>query len=247
LIATLARRAAAVVAFLALWELVCRTGWISPIILAPPSAIYAAFLDSGREFIAAFWVTAGEIAIAIAIAWPLGVITGLVLGSAPYMAAIFGPVFAAFFAIPLITWYPLLMIWVGIGSASKISYAVISGFFPIVLNTLNGVRHVDRHWMRFGASIGCSRPQILFQILLPLGLPAILSGLRIGTALIVIGVIVTEMLASLRGLGFWITYHRTLYDTGHVYLGILLSLLCVLIVNLGLGRLEARYGAWRDS
>lgn len=246
MIARWATRLAATFLVLAVWELVRRTGWISPIILASPSDIYAAFRSSGAEFIDAFWVTLGEIAAAIAIAWPLGVLAGLVLGSRPYWAAVFGPVFAAFFAIPLITWYPLLMIWLGIGSSSKIFYAVISGFFPISLSTLNSVRHLDRQYFRLGHSIGCSRPRILFQILVPLALPSILAGLRIGTALIVIGVIVTEMLASLGGLGFWITYHRTLYDTGHVYLGILLSLLCVVVVNGGLSRLERRFGAWRQ-
>lgn len=242
-----ARRISGFAAFLFAWEAVCRAGLISRIILAPPSAIALALWNSGPEFLGAFWVSLAEMGAAIAIAWPLGLLAGLALGSRPYWARVFGPVFAAFFAIPLITWYPLLMIWVGIGSSSKIVYAVISGFFPIALSTLNSVRQIDRHYLRFGASIGCSPARVLFQILLPMAFPAIVAGLRVGTALIVIGIIVTEMLSSLGGLGFWISYHRTLYETGDVYLGILLSLACVLIVNLGLGRLEARFGAWHET
>ena len=71
------------------------------------------------------------------------------------------------------------------------------------------------------------------------------SGLRVGTGLVVIGVIVTEMLASLGGIGFLISYHRTLFNTGHVYFGIALALLLAVAVNVGLTRLERRVGLWR--
>ncbi len=227
------------------WQLLRSFDLVSGIILASPSEIYAAIRDSGWEFLGAFWLTFVEIMAALAIAWAAGVVLGLLIGSVRYAAAVFGRVFSAFFAVPLITWYPLLLIWLGLDSKSKIAYGAISGFFPVVLNTIYAVRQVDLQFIRFGRSIGCSRSRILVQILAPLVLPSILTGLRIGSALVVIGVIVTEMLSSLGGLGFWISYHRNLYNTGHVYLGILLSLCCVLLVNVALSRLERRFGAWR--
>lgn len=235
------------VVVLGVWEYVRRAGLVSPVILASPSDIYFAFRKSGGAFLDAFRLTLFEIAVALAIAWSLGVALGLVIGVSVYASAVMGPVFAALFAIPLITWYPLLMIWFGIGPGSKIVYAVISGFFPIALSTLTAVRHLDRHYIRFGRSVGCSHLRILCQILLPMALPSILAGLRIGTALAVIGVVVSEMLGSFGGLGFWITYYRSLYDTGQVYLGILLALACVLAVNILVSRLERRFGAWRED
>jgi NitT/TauT family transport system permease protein/taurine transport system permease protein len=138
------------------------------------------------------------------------------------------------------------MVWFGIGSASKIAYAVVSGFFPIAINTMNGIRGLDRQLFVFGRAIGCSHRQLILRILLPMALPSIIAGLRIGTALAVIGVIVAEMLASLGGIGFLITYYRTLYATGHVYLGILLAVLCALAVNWGLSVVERRFTRWRD-
>jgi NitT/TauT family transport system permease protein len=78
-------------------------------------------------------------------------------------------------------------------------------------------------------------------------LPAIVSGLRVGTGLVVIGVVVTEMLASLGGIGFLISYHRTLFDTGHVYFGMLLALLVAVGVNVALTRLDRRVGSWREQ
>ena len=72
-----------------------------------------------------------------------------------------------------------------------------------------------------------------------------MSGLRIGTGLVVIGVVVTEMLASLGGIGFLISYHRTLFNTGHVYFGIVLALIMAVTVNMGLTWLDRRIGLWR--
>lgn len=243
----IAFRLAVALLLIGIWQAVCQFGHVSSVILASPSDIYFAFLSSGGQFLAAFRTTLIEIASAVVIAWSLGIVLGLGFGSFAYWTAVVGPLFSSLFAIPLVTWYPLLVIWLGIGSSSKIAYAALSGFFPIILNTLSGVRQIDPNYVRYARSVGCSWGRIMFQILLPMALPSILSGLRIGTALVVISIIVAEMLASLGGLGFWITYHRNLYDTGQVYLGILLSLVCVLVVQIGLSRVERRFGAWREA
>ncbi len=228
------------------WELVRWSGLVSPIVLAAPSDILAAFQKSGGEFLQAFQVTLFEIAVSLLICWVVGISFGLLAGSVPILGMTAGPILASLFAIPLIVWYPLFMVWLGIGPASKIMFAVVSGVFPIAINTMNGVRQLDRKYLLLGRSLGATRAQMAIRIMLPLALPSVMSGLRIGSALAVIGVIVAEMLASLQGIGFWITYHRTLFNTGHVYLGILLALTCALLVNWGLSRLERRFGQWQD-
>lgn len=238
-------RCAWIIIFLVLWEGVRHFDLVNQIILASPSEIWRSYLAVGPQFLAAFRVTLGEIAVSMVITWSFGIGAGLIAGSVPYLGLTVGPILSSLFAIPLVVWYPLFMIWFGIGPESKIVFAVLSGFFPIALNTMYGVRLLDRSYALLGRSIGASRAQILFRILIPLALPAVISGLRVGTALVVIAVIVAEMLASLAGLGFWVTYHRTLFNTGHVYLGIALSLVCVLAVNLGLTWLERRVGRWR--
>ena len=87
--------------------------------------------------------------------------------------------------------------------------------------------------------------QTYTRVIFPLALPSVVSGLRVGTGLTVIGVIVTEMLASLGGVGFLISYHRTLFNTGHVYFGIVLALMMAVAVNIGLTWLDHRVGLWR--
>ncbi len=240
------RRILAFAIFLGLWEAVRRFNLVGPLLLASPSEIGSALIESGSEFILALRYTFFEIAVALAVTWSVGIATGVVAGMIPFMGAAGGPILSSLFAVPLITWYPLFMVWFGIGMTSKIAYAVVSGFFPIAINTLNGIRGLDRRYLQFGEAIGCSRRQVVFRILLPMALPSIVSGLRIGTALVVIGVIVAEMLASLGGIGFLISYYRSIYATGHVYLGILFALGCALLTNWGLSVIERRFMHWRE-
>lgn len=234
-----------VISALALWEAIIRLGLINRIILAAPSDIFLAAATDGGIFLKAFTTTVIEITLAISLSWTLGIAFGVVAGSSHRLAQAATPVLSSLFAIPLIIVYPLLMAWLGIGPGSKIAFGVLSGFFPIALNTIDGVRAVERRYLLFARSIGATTLQTYARIVFPLALPSMVSGLRIGTGLVVIGVVVTEMLASLGGVGFLISYHRTLFNTGHVYFGIILALLLAVAVNVGLTWLDRRVGLWR--
>jgi NitT/TauT family transport system permease protein len=241
------KRLLAVIVVLAAWEAICRAGLVPQVILPAPSAIAGAAISSWRDYLQAFQVTAIEIITAILLAWLSGIVVGGLLGARRLSFAAFGPVLAGLFAVPLITWYPLFMTWFGLGSASKIAYGAVSGFFPVAIGTLNGVRNVDPTRILFGRAAGCGRLQLATRIILPSAIPSIVAGLRIGTALAVIGVIVSEMLASLDGLGYLISYNRTMFATGHVYLGIILALLCAVAANRGLSTVERRFMRWQEA
>ena len=233
------------VAVVAGWEAIVRLGLVSAIILAAPSDIVLAAASDGAVFLRAFATTAIEIAAAIVMTWTLGIVVGLIAGSSHTLASATAPVLSSIFAVPLIILYPLLMAWLGIGPLSKVVFAILSGFFPVALNTIDGVRVVEHRYIVFARSVGATRLQTYARIIFPLALPAIVSGLRVGTGLVVIGVIVTEMLASLGGIGFLISYHRTLFNTGHVYFGMVLALLMAVAVNMGLTAIDRRIGLWR--
>ena len=231
---------------LGIWQAVCSFQLVNPILLASPLDIYRAASQSGGEFLTAFRLTEVEILTAIAIAWISGILVGAILGRMAIFGRVVSPIISSLFAVPLIIWYPYFIVWLGIGPESKIAYAALYGFFPIALNTLSAVQLVDRRYLTLGRSMGASQFQIFCRIVVMFALPGIISGLRIGTSLVVIGVIVAEMLASIGGLGFLISYHRTSFDTGHVYLGIFLALVCTLAVNLALSRLERKVDHWRE-
>jgi len=228
------------------WEAVWRLNIVGPLLLASPSEIVAAGFASGPKFATAFELTLVEILAAIALSVVLGVGFGALAGTRPFLGNVTGPLLTSLFAIPLITWYPLFMVWFGLGPPSKIAYGVVSAFFPIAINTMNGLRTVDRNYLIYGRAIGASPTAIVFRILVPLALPSIVAGLRIGASLAIIGVVVAEMLASLGGIGFIITSSRNLYATGDVYFGIVLALFCALLANLTLSALEHRFTRWRD-
>jgi NitT/TauT family transport system permease protein len=232
---------AALAALLALWEAAFRLGLLSPIIFGSPSLIVRAVAQDGWTFAHAFRITVFEIGVAVLIAWTAGVLFGVIAASLPVIARISAPILSALIAVPLVVLYPVLIAWLGLGPTSKVVFGVVSGIFPIALNTMIGVQGIDRGYAQMAAAMGANPRQITFQVMAPLALPAIVSGLRLGTALIVIGVVLSEMLGSTDGIGFWISYHRALFNTGQVYLGILLALLVAGLANAALSLVERCY------
>jgi NitT/TauT family transport system permease protein len=240
----LLRRVVWTLLILGVWEALVRTGLVSQIILPAPSDVVLAAVTDGYTFVTAFGVTLFEIGVSIAITWLLGLVTGLVAGNMPVVAIGVSSILTSLFAIPLVIVYPIFMAWFGLGSASKVVFGVSLGFFPIALNTLNGIRAVDPRYMVMARAMGASRLQLYSRVMFPLAIPSIVSGLRIGTGLVVIGVVVAEMLASYDGIGYLISYHRTLFDTGHVYLGFMFAIALAIGVNFGLSKLERQFSQY---
>src|SRR5271166_1883035 len=137
------RRLAILVTALVAWQVSVRTGWVSSIIVPAPTEILRAALTDGQVFIAAFAITVTEIAIAVVYAWFLGILSGLLCARSATLSIAAGSVLSSLFAIPIVVLYPLLMAWFGIGMTSKIVFGVLSGYFPIALNTVNGMRAVE--------------------------------------------------------------------------------------------------------
>jgi NitT/TauT family transport system permease protein len=235
------RRLLLVLVALAAWEAIFRAGLLNPIIFGAPSVIAKAVVEDGWTFLSAFRLTLFEIGLAVFLAWTLGVGFGVVAGASDGFARLTVPILSALIAVPLVILYPLIIAWIGLGPNSKVVFGVLSGVFPIALNTLVGVRGIEPGYARMAEAMGASRMQIMFQVLAPLALPAIVSGLRLGTALIIIAVVLSEMLGSTDGVGFWISYHRSLFNTGQVYLGIFLAVSIAGLSNALLLAIERRY------
>jgi len=240
-----ARRLAITLAVIAVWEAAFRAGLLNPLIFGSPSLIVAAAVKDGPAFLAAFQFTAVEIVAATAIAWGLGVACGVIAGAGPVRSLVFAPILSAVIAVPLVVFYPIAIAWLGIGAGSKIAYGAAAGFFPIALATVLGIRSIDPRFVDMARAVGASRSQILTQVMVRLALPAIVSGLRIGTSLTIISVVQGEMLTSTDGLGFLISYHRALFNVGHVYFGIVLVLVVAAVSNIALSALERRFGRAR--
>jgi len=237
--------AAALIVLAAIWELAFQAKLLNPIIFGSPSLILGAIRVDGVTFLQGLEVTALEVLVAIVLSWSFGIAFGVLAGAIDFIGRVFAPYISAMIAIPIVVLYPVLMAWLGIGPPSKIAFGFLLGAFPIALNTMLGVRAIERGYLTMAEAMGASRVQTLVRIMVPLALPSVMSGLRLGTSLVIAGVVLTEMLASTDGLGFWITYNRTMFNTGQVYLGIILALVLTGAANAALSRMERRLGRWR--
>ncbi len=229
---------------LVLWEMLPRLGVIPPIILAPFSLVVQAAIGEYSKILINLRVTVIEIAIAIAIAWGFGLVLGVVFGSNKRVCDVFVPLVSSMYAIPIVIIYPVLAAWFGLGTQSKYLFGGIYGLFPVVLNTVAGIRGVEARFLFLAKSIGASRIQTIIKIIVPLSLPGILPGIRLGAALAVIGVVVAEMLASSAGIGFMIEYNRTIFKTANVYMAILVVIGIVAAIDRLLFIIEKKLVYW---
>jgi NitT/TauT family transport system permease protein/taurine transport system permease protein len=225
---------------LGLWQGLAALGLLNPMLVGTPTLIAAAAIKDGVTLLAAFRFTLFEIVIAGVIAWTLGITLGVVIGAGRQRAVVIAPLLSAMIAVPLVVLYPVIVAWTGIGPTSKIIYGSATGFLPIALTTISGVSSIDRRYVEMARAMGARRSQILSQVIARLALPSIMSGVRIGTSLLVIAVVQSEMLSATDGLGFWISYHRSLFNVGQVYFGVALVLLLAATLNAILNFFENR-------
>jgi NitT/TauT family transport system permease protein/taurine transport system permease protein len=227
------------------WESLPRLGLVPPMIMAPFSAVVLTATAEYPRILQHLQVTGLEIVLAVAIAWGCGLLIGIALGANERVSDIVVPLVSSVYAVPIVVIYPVLAAWFGLGLQAKYLFGGIYGLFPVVLNTVAGIRSVDKRFVTLGRSIGASKLQIITQIIVPLSLPGILPGIRLGTALAVIGVVVAEMLASAAGIGYLIEYNRTIFRTPSVYLAILVVVGIVAVIDRALFVFEKRLIYWK--
>ena len=243
-------RIVVVLALLATWEVVARRG--NPMLSAPPSLVLPALvealaLQSYPELPRHLLVTAREIAVAYAMAVVAGLGIGFVLGAYRTLGRAYGPILAALYAVPAVVWYPSLMLFFGLDSASKIAFGFLLGFFPITLAVLAGIRQVSPHLLTVARAFGARRLATFVKVMVPAMLFTLVGGLRTGLALTVVGVIVGEILGSRRGIGSLINHAYGLMRTAD-YVALVLVTLVLVVASDALGSVvERRARRWSDS
>jgi ABC-type nitrate/sulfonate/bicarbonate transport system permease component len=216
-----------------LWEAVARSGAASPLVfpslLAVGEAVWRS-VASGELFFH-LGMTATEIVVAFALAATSGVAAGLLAGLLPPVRGAIQPLLLLTFSIPMVALVPFFTIVFGLGMLSKVIFAAIYAFFPVCMNTLAGVRGLDPTLLPLARSLGARPWQVVSKFLFPACLPAILAGLEGGMSLCVIGVLATEMLASLFGMGYLLARAMTGIETAKVYGLVLVTLALAYAAN----------------
>jgi ABC-type nitrate/sulfonate/bicarbonate transport system permease component len=188
-------------------------------------------------------VTLFELACAFAIASTLGLLVGYLVGRSRYATLVFEPLLAGIFAVPLVVFLPLFILFFGIGMESKIAFGASYAFFPIVLNTIGGISQVDPRFVTVAKSMGATEGQMFRRVLLPAALPLIVTGLRIGCTIAFLSILGAETISGLRGLGSRISNLAEGMNTPEMFAYILFVILMAFILNITLTMMQKRFSA----
>ena len=234
-------------AILAAWEILPRTGIVPRLFVPSLSESVGALVANHREYLASLPTTLGEILAAYAIACGGGILVGQLVGASRAARRMLVPVVRGAYAVPLVVLYPAMMVWFGLGAESKIAFAALYAFIPTMLTAVAGVVALSPSLAETARALGATRAQQILYIAVPASLPSVVAALRLGGALVIVGVIVAEMLGAAEGLGFLITRHRTLLNSPGVYAGIIVVLVMTGMHELLLRRLERRVASYRET
>jgi NitT/TauT family transport system permease protein/taurine transport system permease protein len=234
-----------VLTLIVLWEVLPRTGVIPELFLPSLSSTLRAGWHEAAEYRQALAVTLYEVAVSMVFACGGGIILGAIVGSLPRPRVLIMPMVSSLYAVPMVILYPVFTVWLGIGSESKIAFASIYGFLPTMLATAAGIQTIDPQLLLAARSMGATLSQRVTRVVIPAAIPTVLSGLRVGGALVIVGVVVSEMLISSAGVGYLISRYRTILDSAHVFAGILLVLAMAVAFNALIRLIERRAAVWR--
>lgn len=217
-----------------LWHILVHWAGYPTFFLPSPAAVGRRFLSACRQGILLehTLVTLREVFGGLALGLSTAIILGYLLAKSRKIERLIAPYLVASQAIPVVALAPLLVIWFGTGSLSKILVCALTLFFPVLMNTIVGIRSVDRGLIELMRSLGSTRWQIFRYLEVPAALPVLMGGLKIGVTLSVIGAVVGEFVAADRGLGFLINLARGLFDTPLMFVA-LVSLMTIALVLYG--------------
>jgi ABC-type nitrate/sulfonate/bicarbonate transport system permease component len=239
----------AVAVFLAVWEAAVRLGWISPLFTSSPSRILSAAVQmfADGSILYDLQVSGFEFAVGYGLAVLVGIPLGILMGWYRRFNSVLDPFVSALYATPRIALLPLLMIWFGIGFASKIAIVFLGAVFPILVNTITGVRTIDADFVKVARSFGCNDRQLFVTVALPSSVPLLLSGLRLGLGHALIGIVVGEMYGATHGIGFLIAVSGARFQTDKVMVGIIIIALAGILMTELLRAIERRFERWRPN
>jgi NitT/TauT family transport system permease protein len=192
------------------WELLARAGAISPIVAPAPSRIVAALMNELKtgELQNHLAATAARLSIGLLIGGSVGILAGMAMGLSRSLRRFADPFVAAAHPLPKIAILPIVMVFLGVGELSKVAVVALAVFFPMLINTMTGVRQISPGYFDVAKSYGATRAKLFTRVVIPASMPMILSGLRIGLNIALVVTISIEIVAASRGLGalIWLSW-----------------------------------------
>jgi NitT/TauT family transport system permease protein len=245
------------------WEGLSRSGVINPMILPAPSRVLLRWIDYLKPFKPydpaagswLAWAISGElpndaasslyrVAIGFLIGTGLALLLGLAMGASNAAYAYLNPVLQLLRPIPPIAYVPLAILWFGLGNPPAFFLISLGAFFPVLMNTIAGVRSVDAIYIRAARNLGASPIALFFRVMVPAATPHIMTGVRVGFGVAFIVVIVAEMIAVNNGLGYRILEAREFFWSDKIIAGMITIGLLGLGIDAALARLSKYLLRW---
>jgi sulfonate transport system permease protein len=237
-----------ILGFLFLWE-VASGRWIEPFLISSPSRIFSSLIAGfhSGDLLLHTWVTFQEIAIG----FPLGAMTGIALGywfgRSRLLAEIFEPIIIALNGIPRTAVAPLFIVWLGIGIWSKVGVVFLLTFFLNFFNTYTGMRQMDQEYVDLARLMGVKGWKLSFKVIFPAISPYVFTGIRTSIPFAVIGAIVGEFIAATEGVGFFIRLSAGIFKTADVFVGIIVLMIMVIVMDKIAELVERRALRWQTQ
>ena len=234
--------------FFILWE-VASGRWIEPFLISSPSRIFTSLVDGfiSGDLLQHTWVTFEEIAVGFPIGAISGVALGYAFGRSRLLAEIFEPIIIALNGIPRTALAPLFIVWLGIGLWSKVGVVFLLTFFLNFFNTYTGMRQMDQEYVDLATLMGVKGWKLTFKVIFPAISPYVFTGIRTSIPFAVIGAIVGEFVAATEGVGFFIRMSAGIFRTADVFVGIIVLMIMVIIIDRIAELIERRALRWQTQ
>lgn len=242
---------ATIAAFFLVWWLVTAFGLVKPLFVPAPQAVFDKFLQitlegfTGTPLMEHVAISTLRVFGAFFLACAIGVPLGLAMGMIPLLRGIFDPPIEFYRPVPPLAYLPLMIIWFGIGEASKVLLIFLSVLAPVVLGAKAGVRSAAIEQIHAAYSSGASRAQVLRHVILPAALPEILTAMRIGIGFGWTTLVAAEMVAATEGIGYMVLSASQFLQTSTVVMGIFVIAAIAYAFDLLMRVLERRLVPWK--
>jgi len=234
---------------LLVWEILSRTGVADPRFFPTPSTIIRTLADMVRSGELPFHigVSLRRILIGFVLGSVPAVLLGLAMGLARPLRALLMPIVAAIYPIPKIAIYPLIIFYLGIGEASKVTIVALSIFFLVLLNTMAGVLGLDRAYFNIARAYGAGARSIFTTVAMPGAMPQMFTGLKLAMGFALIVIVGAELLGSDAGIGFLIWRSYQIFAIEAMYVGLLVTAMLGWLATIALDWLERLAMPWRPT
>jgi NitT/TauT family transport system permease protein len=235
------------------WQLFTQWKIVDPFFFGQPSGIVSKlwhWINHGTAYGSLgsqIWVTMKEALLGFAFGVGGGIVFGVLLGMVRFLADVAGPFIKAANALPRIVLGSIFVVWLGLGTPSKVLLASVLVFFVVFFNAFQGVREVDEHLIANVRVLGASRWQVVRNVVIPSALTWIIASLHVAFGFAVIGAIVGEFLGAQQGLGLIISTAQNNFDPEGVFAAMVIIAVIALTAEWLISRLEARLLAWRPQ